>query len=134
VFEAFWSDHAQAALMHGPTFMANPLACAAANASLDLFENGTPAADVERIERALAAGLSRCRDLPGVVDVRVRGAIGVVELDHALDAGGLSARFVEEGVWIRPMGKVVYLTPAFVATDEDLETLTRAIFRVLQSG
>ncbi|HYG26418.1 MAG TPA: adenosylmethionine--8-amino-7-oxononanoate transaminase [Caulobacteraceae bacterium] len=131
VFEAFWSDDPGAALMHGPTYMANPLACAAANASLDLFEDGAWKADVERVSRALAEGLEPCRGLPGVVDVRTLGAIGVVEFAQGVDAGALCARFVEEGVWIRPMGKVVYLTPAFVMTDEDLARLTGAIGKVL---
>ncbi|HEX4197424.1 MAG TPA: adenosylmethionine--8-amino-7-oxononanoate transaminase [Caulobacteraceae bacterium] len=131
VFEAFWSDDAGAALMHGPTYMANPLACAAANASLDLFETGDWRADVRRIEAALTAGLAACRGAPGVVDVRVRGAVGVVEFDRAVDAGDLCARFVDEGVWIRPMGKVIYLTPPFVIGDEDLARLTGAIARVI---
>jgi adenosylmethionine-8-amino-7-oxononanoate aminotransferase len=134
VFEAFWSDDAGAALMHGPTYMANPLACAAANASLDLFETGAWRADVRRIEAGLAEGLAPCRDAPGVVDVRVRGAIGVVEFDRAVDAGGLCARFAREGCWIRPMGKVVYLTPPFVIGDDDLARLTGAMRRVIGGG
>ena len=130
VFEAFWSDDPGSALMHGPTYMGNPLACAAANASLDLFENGTWRGDVARIEAALAEGLAPCRAAPGVVDVRVRGAIGVVEFAQPVDAGALSARFAAEGVWIRPMGKVVYLTPPFVVSDGELDQLTRAIRKV----
>ena len=131
VFEAFWSDDAGAALMHGPTYMANPLACAAANASLDLFESGAWKADVARINAALAQGLEPCRSAPGVVDVRTLGAIGVVEFAEAVDAGVLCARFVELGCWIRPMGKVVYLTPPFVTSDAELERLTGAICRVV---
>jgi adenosylmethionine---8-amino-7-oxononanoate aminotransferase len=131
VFEAFWSDDAGAALMHGPTYMANPLACAAANASLDLFETGDWRGDVRRIEAALSEGLAACRTAPGVADVRVRGAIGVVEFDRPIDAGALCARFVDEGVWIRPMGKVVYLTPPFTIGDDDLQRLTGAIRRVV---
>lgn len=134
VFEAFWSDDPGAALMHGPTYMGNPLACAAANASLDLFEEGAWRSAVTRIEERLAEGLAPCRAAPGVVDVRVRGAIGVVEFDHALDAGALSQRFVAEGVWIRPMGRVIYLTPAFVTSDSELERLTAAIARVAAQG
>jgi adenosylmethionine-8-amino-7-oxononanoate aminotransferase len=133
VFEAFWSDDPGAALMHGPTYMANPLACAAANASLDLFADGAWRADVARIAEGLAAGLAPCRGAPGVVDVRVIGAVGVVEFDKAVDAGGLSRRFAEAGVWIRPMGKVIYLTPAFVVSDGELERLTSAIVRVVVS-
>ena len=127
VFEAFWSDDPGAALMHGPTYMANPLACAAANASLDLFESGDWRSDVRRISEGLAQGLEPCRGAPGVVDVRTLGAIGVVELDAPVDSGSLCAWFAEAGAWIRPMGKVIYLTPAFVASDADLERLTGAI-------
>ncbi|WP_310541715.1 adenosylmethionine--8-amino-7-oxononanoate transaminase [Phenylobacterium sp.] len=131
VFEAFWSDDAGAALMHGPTYMANPLACAAAGASLDLFESGSWKADVARINAALADGLEPCRGAPGVVDVRTLGAIGVVEFDQAVDAGGLCAKFAELGCWIRPMGKVVYLTPPFVTSDAEMARLTGAIRAVV---
>jgi adenosylmethionine-8-amino-7-oxononanoate aminotransferase len=134
VFEAFWSDDPGTALMHGPTYMANPLACAAANASLDLFEAGGWVADVRRIEEGLRAGLAPCRQAAGVVDVRVRGAVGVVEFARPLDAGALSQRFVQDGVWIRPMGKVVYLTPAFVISDAELARLTSAVAAVVGSG
>jgi len=131
VFEAFWSDNAGAALMHGPTYMANPLACAAANASLDLFESGAWKADVARINAALVEGLEPCRAAPGVVDVRTLGAIGVVEFDHPVESGPLCMAFVEHGCWIRPMGKVVYLTPPYVTTDAELAQLTGAIRKVL---
>jgi len=131
VFDAFWSDDPGAALMHGPTYMANPLACAAANASLDLFETGRWRADVARIEAALSEGLAPCRNAAGVVDVRVRGAIGVVEFDAPVAVGALSQRFAELGVWIRPMGKVIYLTPPYVITDAELEMLTGAVRTVL---
>ena len=127
VFEAFWSDDPGAALMHGPTYMANPLACAAANASLDLFEDGAWAADVARVSAALSAGLAPCRAGRGVIDVRILGAIGVVELDAPVAVGDLCARFAASGVWIRPMGKVVYLTPAFTTPDADLDLLTAAV-------
>jgi adenosylmethionine-8-amino-7-oxononanoate aminotransferase len=83
------------------------------------------------LSRGLAEGLEPCRQLPGVVDVRVLGAIGVVVFENAVDSGALCARFAEEGVWIRPMGKVVYLTPAFVMDDVDLARLTSAIRKVL---
>ena len=127
VFESFWSDDAGAALMHGPTYMANPLACAAANASLDLFESGAWRADVARINAALAEGLEPCRAAPGVVDVRTLGAIGVVEFDAPVAVGALCDRFAELGCWVRPMGKVVYLTPPFVTSDAELARLTGAI-------
>ena len=131
VFDAFWSDDPGAALMHGPTYMANPLACAAANASLDLFEEGAWRGDVARIAAGLRAGLEPCRAAPGVVDVRVKGAIGVVEFEKPVGVGALTQRFVELGVWIRPMGKVVYLTPAFTVTDAELQQLTGAVRTVV---
>lgn len=131
VFDAFWSDDPGAALMHGPTYMANPLACAAANASLDLFETGSWRADVARIEAGLRDGLAPCRKAAGVVDVRVKGAIGVVEFEAPVAVGALSQRFAELGVWIRPMGKVIYLTPPYVVTDAELAQLTGAIRTVV---
>ncbi|MDP3852622.1 adenosylmethionine--8-amino-7-oxononanoate transaminase [Phenylobacterium sp.] len=131
VFEAFWSDDPGAALMHGPTYMGNPLACAAANASLDLFETGTWKADVARINAALTEGLEPCRAAKGVVDVRTYGAIGVVEFEAPAAVGALCARFAELGCWIRPMGKVIYLTPPFVTSDEELTRLTGAIRSVV---
>jgi adenosylmethionine---8-amino-7-oxononanoate aminotransferase len=131
VFEAFWSDDPAQALMHGPTFMANPLACAAANASLDLFEREPRLDQVAKISGVLAAGLEPCRKLPGVKDVRVKGAIGVVELDRIEDLNVLRQRFVEQGVFIRPFGTVVYLTPAFTIAEDELARLTDAVRRVL---
>jgi adenosylmethionine-8-amino-7-oxononanoate aminotransferase len=131
VFEAFWSDDPGAALMHGPTYMGNPLACAAANASLDLFETGSWRTDVPRIAQGLAAGLEPCRAAPGVVDVRVLGAIGVVEFESAVPVQAWCQRFAEAGAWIRPMGKVVYLTPAFVTSDTEVELLTHAVRTVV---
>jgi adenosylmethionine-8-amino-7-oxononanoate aminotransferase len=134
VFEAFWSDDPKHALMHGPTFMANALACAAANASLDLFEREPRLRQVADISAALAQGLAPCRSLPGVRDVRVQGAIGVVELERIDDLDGLRARLVEESVFIRPFGSVVYLTPAFTIGQEELAMLTSAVVRVLRNG
>jgi adenosylmethionine-8-amino-7-oxononanoate aminotransferase len=134
VFEAFWSDDAGAALMHGPTYMGNALACAAADASLDLFETGAWRADVARVSAALAEGLEPCRGAPGVVDVRVLGAIGVVEFDGPVAVGALCEAFAAEGAWIRPMGKVVYLTPAFTTPDADLAILTAATRKVVGAG
>jgi adenosylmethionine-8-amino-7-oxononanoate aminotransferase len=134
VFEAFWSDDPAYALMHGPTFMANPLACAAANASLDLFEREPRLDQVAKISGALAAGLEPCRKLPGVKDVRVKGAIGVVELERIGDLNVLRQRFVAEGVFIRPFGTVVYLTPAFTIAEAELAKLTDVVRRVLAEG
>jgi len=134
IFAAFLSDDWDAALMHGPTFMANPLACAAANASLDLFEREPRAEQVKTIESALEAGLEPCRGLPHVVEVRVKGAIGVVQLDQGVDVYGLRPRFVEQGVWVRPFKDIVYLMPSFVISDEELKTLTEATRVVLSSA
>jgi adenosylmethionine---8-amino-7-oxononanoate aminotransferase len=130
VFDAFWSDDPGKALMHGPTFMANAVACAAANASLDLFEREPRLAQVAKISAALCEGLEPCRELRGVKDVRVKGAIGVVELDRIDDLDALRRRFVAEGVFIRPFDNVVYLTPAFTIEDGDLGRLLDAIRRV----
>jgi adenosylmethionine-8-amino-7-oxononanoate aminotransferase len=131
VFDAFWSDDPSHALMHGPTYMANALACAAANASLDLFEREPRLRQVAAISSALSRDLAACRGLPGVKDVRVLGAIGVVELDRIADLERLRSRFVEEGVFIRPFGSVVYLTPAFTVGADELGRLTAAIASVL---
>jgi adenosylmethionine-8-amino-7-oxononanoate aminotransferase len=131
IFDAFWSDDPAHALMHGPTFMANALACAAANASLDLFEREPRLRQVAAISAALARGLEPCRGLRAVKDVRVKGAIGVVELDHIDDLDALRQRFIAEGVFIRPFGSIVYLTPAFTIGEHDLAVLTTAIVTVL---
>jgi adenosylmethionine-8-amino-7-oxononanoate aminotransferase len=131
VFEAFWSDDPSEALMHGPTFMANPLACAAANASLDLFEREPRLAQVAAMEPALRSGIEPCRGLPRVRDVRVRGAIGVVELDRIDDLYALRRRFVAEGVFVRPFGTTVYLTPAFTIAPDELARLTAAVVAVV---
>jgi adenosylmethionine---8-amino-7-oxononanoate aminotransferase len=131
VFDAFWSDEPSDALAHGPTFMANALACAAANASLDLFEREPRLRQVADIATALEHGLAPCRRLPGVKDVRVKGAIGVVELDRIDDLEGLRARFVEEGVFVRPFGSIIYLTPAFTISAEELARLMEAVVNVL---
>ena len=131
VFDAFWSDDPLHALMHGPTYMGNALACAAANASLDLFEQEPRLDQVRAIEARLRAGLEPCRGLPRVRDVRVKGAIGVVELDRIDDLAALRSRFVGEGVYIRPFGRIVYLTPAFTIGEDDLARLTGAIVKVV---
>jgi adenosylmethionine---8-amino-7-oxononanoate aminotransferase len=131
VFQAFWSDAPADALMHGPTFMANPLACAAANASLDLFEREPRLTQVAAIAQALQQGLAPCRGMAWVRDVRMRGAIGVVELDRIDDVDALRRRFVAEGVFVRPFGTTVYLTPAFTIAPDELAKLTSAIVRVV---
>jgi len=133
VFEAFWSDDPAKALMHGPTYMGNALACAAANASLDLFEREPRLQQVKAIEAQMASELAACRGLLGVKDVRVRGAIGVVEMERIAELHALRARFVEEGVFIRPFGNVIYLTPSFTIAPDELTRLTRAIVKVIGS-
>lgn len=133
VFDAFWSDEPAHALMHGPTFMGNALACAAANASLDLFETEPRLAHARAMSSALAAGLAPCRQLPWVRDVRVLGAIGVVELDGIRDREALKRRLVEAGVWVRPFGNVVYLTPALTIAPDELDSLMGAVVAVLRA-
>ncbi|MCP4036809.1 MAG: adenosylmethionine--8-amino-7-oxononanoate transaminase [bacterium] len=119
------------ALMHGPTYMGNPLACAAAHASLDLLESTPWRNNVKAIEQALREGLEPCRTLRGVTDVRTLGAIGVVELEAPVDMKVVQPAFVEEGVWVRPFGRLVYLMPPFVSEREQVETLTRAVCNVV---
>ncbi|GJE04018.1 adenosylmethionine--8-amino-7-oxononanoate transaminase [Methylobacterium isbiliense] len=131
VFAAFWSDDPAAALMHGPTFMANPLACAAAEASLDLFAREPRLAQARAIGERLAEGLAPLRGRPGVVDVRVLGAIGAVQLAPPLDLPGLKRAFLERGVWVRPFGDIVYLTPALTIPEDDLARLLAAMREVL---
>jgi adenosylmethionine-8-amino-7-oxononanoate aminotransferase len=132
VFDAFWSDDPQKALMHGPTFMGNALACAAANASLDLFEQEPRLRQAAAISVALRRDLGACRGLPHVKDVRVLGAIGVVELDRIADIHALRQAFIAEGVFVRPFGSIVYLTPAFTIGEEDLKRLTDAVVKVVK--
>ena len=135
VFDGFLSPELDKALMHGPTFTGNALACAAANASLDLFESEPRLEQVKAIEQHLAAALGPCRGMKGVWgevrDVRVRGAIGVVEMAAIGDMNGLRARFVEAGCWIRPFGNIVYLMPAFTIEPQDLTRLTDAVVSVI---
>ncbi|MDA0654876.1 MAG: adenosylmethionine--8-amino-7-oxononanoate transaminase [Proteobacteria bacterium] len=131
VYEAFLSDDADKALMHGPTYTGNPLACAAANASLDLFEHEDRLSQVAAIEEQLTAELAACSALSGVTDVRVKGAIGVVQLTKTPDLDAMRQRFVQAGVWVRPFGDFVYLMPPLVIDAEDLTILTRAVHEVL---
>ncbi len=121
-------------LMHGPTFMANPLACAVAVASIDLLMAGDWQALVRGIEGQMVRELEACSGLAAVRDVRVLGAIGVVETHVPLDLHALTTRFVEAGVWLRPFGRLVYLMPPYVIKPRDLSALTRAIARVLSEA
>jgi adenosylmethionine-8-amino-7-oxononanoate aminotransferase len=114
-------------LAHGPTFMGNPLACAAANASLDLLADGGWRGDVARIGAGLRTGLAPLRGRPGVRDVRVLGAIGVVQLDREVDLGPATAAAVDAGVWLRPFRDLVYTMPPYVTADDDVKKITEAI-------
>jgi adenosylmethionine-8-amino-7-oxononanoate aminotransferase len=133
VFDAFWSDDPAKALMHGPSYMANALACAAANASLDLFEREPRLQQVATLSAALLHGLEPCRSLRGVKDVRVQGAIGVVEMERIADLNAVRARFIEAGVFVRPFGHVIYLTPAFTIPADELKVLTDAVVKVVHA-
>jgi adenosylmethionine-8-amino-7-oxononanoate aminotransferase len=118
--------------MHGPTFMGNPLACAVANASIDLLLQSNWEQKVQHIETQLQEGLSVCRQLSNVKDVRCLGAIGVVELHQAVDIAVVQKRFVELGVWVRPFGRNVYLMPPFIIRDEELKKLCAAVCQVVK--
>jgi adenosylmethionine-8-amino-7-oxononanoate aminotransferase len=121
-------------LAHGPTFMGNPLAAAVANASIDLLLAQDWRAEVRRIERGLRAGLEAAAELPGVADVRVLGAIGVVELTHEVDLTAATAAAVEHGVWLRPFRNLVYTMPPYISTDADLAAITDGVLAAVTAG
>jgi adenosylmethionine-8-amino-7-oxononanoate aminotransferase len=124
-------------LMHGPTFMANPLACAVAVASLDLLEDGEGSGwrrRVGAIESGLLSGLEPAREVAGVRDVRVLGAIGVVQLDRDVDVGAATAAATARGVWLRPFADLVYTLPPYVIDEDDLTTVTAAIVDAARAG
>ena len=127
VFAGFWSDDPAAALMHGPTFMANPLACAAAQASLDLFEREPRLGQARAIGDRLAEGLAPLRGRPNIRDVRVLGAIGVVQFGRPPDLAALKDRLVRRGTWVRPFGDILYLTPALSIGEADLDHLVASV-------
>lgn len=133
IYEAFLSDNIDTAFMHGPTYMANPLACSAAIASIELFERENRLKQVEFIESFLVNNLTKCKELENVKDVRVKGAIGVVQLKESnyKDILELRKRFIGEGVWIRPFADVIYLMPPLIITEEELKKLTNAIYKIL---
>ena len=125
------ANHPPGVFMHGPTFMANPLACSLASASISLLIESPWQQNLTRLQEKLETGLAPCREHPGVREVRVLGAIGVVELKQAADMNRLQPAFVEQGVWVRPFGKLVYLMPPFIMNDDDLEALCAAVVQVV---
>jgi adenosylmethionine-8-amino-7-oxononanoate aminotransferase len=121
-------------LMHGPTFMGNPLACAIALASLGLLEDGAWRARVAAIEAGLRDGLAPAREIPGVSDVRTLGAIGVIELEEPVDVAAASAAAVERGVWLRPFGRLIYAMPPYVIDQRDLERVSDAMLAAVNAS
>jgi adenosylmethionine-8-amino-7-oxononanoate aminotransferase len=119
--------------MHGPTFMGNPLACAAANASLELIQQGPWQQQVANIETQLKAELTACLSLNSVADVRVLGAIGVVETKSPVNVADIQKVFIQHGVWIRPFGKLVYIMPPYIISPSQLNQLTHAIYLALEN-
>ena len=121
-------------LMHGPTYMGNPLACAVALANLDLLATGAWRDQVAGINRQLTGGLLACRTLPDVSEVRTLGAVGVVELTHPVDVVKATDAALENGVWLRPFRNLVYTMPPYVATDDDVAAICRAIHAAVVAG
>jgi adenosylmethionine-8-amino-7-oxononanoate aminotransferase len=121
------STNPPGAFMHGPTFMANPLACAIANASIDLLLDSPWRERITAMGEAFARHLAPCRDWPGVAEARWLGGIGVLELEQPVAMAAITARFVERGVWLRPFGKLVYVMPPYVISDDDLDKLLSAM-------
>lgn len=119
-------------LMHGPTYMGNPLACSVALASLDLLESSGWHTNVARVGAGLTAGLGPLRGRPGVADVRTIGAVGVVQLDHPVDVVKATDAAAEEGVWLRPFRDLVYTMPPYVTPDEDVARICRAVERAVE--
>jgi adenosylmethionine-8-amino-7-oxononanoate aminotransferase len=128
------STGAGGALMHGPTYMANPLACAVALASLGLLDDGGWTENVGRLERGLLDGLEPARELPGVVDVRILGAIGVVELERPVDVAAATRASMELGVWLRPFRNLVYTMPPYITNDDDVARIAAAVVAAARAG
>ena len=119
-------------LMHGPTFMANPLACAVAVESLKMLREQDMQSRLAEIESAMKTGLEAARALPNVTDVRVLGSIGVIEVDRPVDVGEFQKRCVARGVWIRPFGRNVYIMPPYVISDTQLAKLMSEMIELVK--
>ncbi|MBF6414797.1 adenosylmethionine--8-amino-7-oxononanoate transaminase [Nocardia cyriacigeorgica] len=125
---------AHGGLMHGPTFMGNPLACAIAVASTELLLSRDWQGEVKRIESELESGLAPARELPGVTEVRVLGAIGVIELDHPVDMRAATDAAVGAGAWLRPFRNLIYAMPPFISSTDDVATITSAMVAAARVG
>ena len=135
IFNAFLSNKKNMEFMHGPTYMANPLACSAANASLDLFENRNYANIVIEIEKSLNNQLKKFTSFKFVKEVRVKGAIGVIELLSLTkkDITWLRKKFIKNGVWLRPFGNIVYFTPSLLISKKDLDFLVQTTYQIFKT-
>ncbi len=120
--------------MHGPTFMANPLACSVACASINLLLQNNWQQQVKRIEKKLSTSLSPCKDMPHVKNIRILGAIGVIELKEPVNIKQIQPAFVDAGVWIRPFGTLIYVMPPFIISDCELDVLCHAIVKILSDN
>ena len=127
------SDNEPGALMHGPTFMANALACAVSVAAVELLTAGAWRTQVRAIEAGLADGLAPARDLANVVDVRVLGAIGVIEVDKPVDLRVATPVAVENGVWLRPFRNLIYVMPPYICTPGQISEITSAMIAVTRA-
>jgi adenosylmethionine-8-amino-7-oxononanoate aminotransferase len=125
------SDGPAGCFMHGPTFMANPLACAAACASIDLLHEQPWQQRIRSMEQQMKLELNPATALPHVADVRILGAIGVVELHHPVDMGAIQYLCLSQGIWIRPFGKLVYIMPPYIITPDELSRLTTGLRNIL---